>query len=364
MAGQVPLRIHTWRQRLLTCCVAQLSLVTVSHAQIPGREHVFLPPTRGATALSTYIDAQANMVVAQGDFLEAAAIARRHHAAAAEQEIKNSVEWVRAYFERKELNRAYRQKYNPTYVQRYEKAQELRAHLIEARPELITASDVTDELNFMLDKIANHSLAHQVVFGDRSAAEDDKDGPMTPEDIHNLVLTDGTGKGSGLVTFRAERGSPLDFEWPLVFRGEGFDVARGQYQSAQQKLLEDFRDGSVDPASWTAIQVAVDGLVSELQRQYPRSRFESDPQEFLVFNAAMRFLKSKASMVFQARITADSNYLTDQYVFDGKTVLDLVRHMTQHGLRFAPPEGGGESSYRRIFVMMRQLYLQYYGSHN
>ena len=43
------------------------------------------------------------MIAAQGDFLEAAAIARRHHAAAAEQEIKNSVEWVRAYFERKEL---------------------------------------------------------------------------------------------------------------------------------------------------------------------------------------------------------------------------------------------------------------------
>ena len=201
-------------------------------------------PLAAPRRCQTYIDAQAHMIVAQGDFLEAAAIARRHHAAAAEQEIKNSVEWVRAYFERKELNRAYRQKYNPTYVQSYEKSQRLKEHLLEARPELATAGDVTDELNFMLDKISNHSLAHQVVFGDRSS--NDNDGQLTPEDVHNLVLTDGTGKGTSYVTFRAERGSSLDFEWPLVFRDEGFDAARQQYESAKQQLLDDFRDGNVD----------------------------------------------------------------------------------------------------------------------
>ena len=362
MPGKPPISVHAWIRRLVVSFVAGLSLVSTSYAQVPVRDHVFLPPVRGATALSTYIGAQANMMVAAGDFLEASAIARRHHAAAAEQEIRNSVEWVRAYFERKELNRAYRQNYNPTYAQRYEKSQELKAHLLEARPQLAMAGDVTDELNFMLDRIANHSLAHQIVFGGRTST--DKDGQLTPEDIHNLVLTDGTGKGTNYVTFRAERGTPLDFDWPLVFRDEGFDAARRQYESAKQQLLDDSRDGSVDPASWTAMQVAVDDLVSELKRQYPRARFENDPQEFLVFNSAMQFLKSKASMVFQARISADTTYLADKYIFDGTTVLDLVRHMTQNALRFAPPEGGGEGSYRRLFMMMRQLYLQYYGSEN
>jgi phage baseplate assembly protein W len=222
------------------------------------------------------------------------------------------------------------------------------------------AGDVTDELNFMLDKISNHALAHEIVFGDRPSP--DKDGQLTPEDIHALVLTDGTGKGTNYVTFRAERGTPLDFEWPLVFRNEGFDVARRQYESAKKQLLDDSRDGNIDPASWTAIQAAVDSLVSELQRQYPRTRFQNDPQEFLVFNTAMRFLKSKASMVFQARIAADTAYLTDRYIFDGQTVLDLVRHMAQNGLRFAPPEEGGDGAYPRLFMVMRQLYLRYYGS--
>ena len=62
--------------------------------------------------------------------------------------------------------------------------------------------------------------------------------------------------------------------------------------------------------------------VAELQRQYPRTRLQDDPQEFLVYNAAMRFLKSKASMVFQARISADTTYLSDKYIFDGTTVLE------------------------------------------
>ncbi|MHB8952039.1 MAG: hypothetical protein ACYC4U_03565 [Pirellulaceae bacterium] len=360
MPNQLPIRVYTWIRRLVVVFVAELSLLAGSYAQVPMRDHVYLPRTRGATALSAQIDAQANMMVAAGDFLEASAIARRHHAAAAEQEITNSVEWVRAYFERKELNRAYRQGNNPTYSQRYEKAQELKAHLLESRPELAMAGDVTDELNFMLDKLFNHTLAHQIVFGDRPPSA--TDGQLTPDDIHALVLTDGTGKGANDVTFRAERGSPLDFEWPLVFHDEGFKVARRQYELAKKQLLDDSRDGNIAPASWTAIQAAVDGLVSELQRQYPRTRFQDDPKEFLVFNAAMRFLKSKASMVFQARLAADTAYLTDKYIFDGQTVLELVRHMAQNGLRFAPPEEGGDGAYRRLFMMMRQLYLRYYGS--
>ncbi len=357
MSGQVPMR-GCLRRWFVVVSLAELALATGLYAQ-PAREHVFLPPTRGATALSAFIDAQSRLIAAQGDFLESAAIARRHHAAAAAQEIENSVAWVKAYFERKELNRAYRQQYHPNYIQRYEKAQRLKEHLLEERPELATAGDVTADLNFMLDKLSNHALAHQVIFGEPSASE--RDGRLTQDDIHNLILTDGTGKGSSAVTFRAERGSPLEFDWPLVFQDAGFDSARRRYEAAKQELLDGFTvAGTVDPASWNAIQEAIDALFAELHRQYPPARFENDPQEFMVYNAALRFLKSKASMVFQARITADAVYLTDKYIFDGETVLDLVRHMARHGLRFAPPEGGGKGSYNRLYMMMRQLYLEFF----
>lgn len=74
------------------------------------RLYVELAPIRGATALSSYIDAQANYVVAAGSFLESASIARNYNAAAAEHEMRNSVLWVQTYFRKRELNREYRRR--------------------------------------------------------------------------------------------------------------------------------------------------------------------------------------------------------------------------------------------------------------
>ena len=90
----VPIPRSDWRLCITGFCVVCVGLVSGLQAQIPVRDHIFLPPTRGATALSSYIHAQANLIAATGDYLEASAIARRHHAEAASQEIKNSVEWV------------------------------------------------------------------------------------------------------------------------------------------------------------------------------------------------------------------------------------------------------------------------------
>ncbi len=337
-----------WRISVAGLMVACGCAVHSLHAQVPARDHIFLPPTRGATAASTYIDAQARLIAATGDYLEASAIARRHHAAAAEQEIRNSVEWVRAYFERKELNRAYRQKQHPNFLQRYEKSQEQRARLIETQPQLYMAGDVTDELNWMLDKLSTHAMAYQVVFGERSDGVGETS--LTPEDVQHLMLTDGSGKGANFVTYRAEGGTPLEFDWPLAFREPAFDAARDQFERARTQLLEEAGDGVVQPDAWHAVQAALDQLSSELQQQYPISRLRRDPQEFLVYNAARRFLKAKASVVFQARLSADSNYLTNEYVFKGDSVLELLQHMTHHGLRFAPPENGGEATYRRLFL--------------
>ena len=222
------------------------------------------------------------------------------------------------------------------------------------------AGDVTDEMNWMLDKLASHAQAHEIVFGDRAVG--DYDGQLTPEDVSRIMLTDGSNRGMGAVAFKAQRGTPLEFDWPLAFREAAFDDARRDFAAAKEKLVGDARDGIIEPDSWASMQEAIDELSSELQRQYPLSRFQDDPQEFLVYNAARRFLKAKASMVFQARLAADSTYLAEKNVFEGDSVLDLLQFMAHHGLRFAAPEPGGEGSYRRLFLMMRRVYLQFNGT--
>lgn len=116
-----------------------------------------LPPQYGATVASTIIFAQASYIAATGDFLESATIARRHHAIAAEHEMKNAVLWVQTYFERRELNRAYRLKENPAYRTKETRREETAKYRIEKLKQLVVSGDVTNELNWMVRGLAGAS---------------------------------------------------------------------------------------------------------------------------------------------------------------------------------------------------------------
>ena len=44
--------------------------------------------------------------------------------------------------------------------------------------------------------------------------------------------------------------------------------------------------------------------------------------------------------------------------FQGDSVVGLVEHMYQNGLEFAPPEPGGEGTYKTLFQNLRSLYMK------
>ena len=88
--------------------------------------HVYLPPAFGATPMSTLVDAQARYLVAQGDCMEYFAVARKINAEAYAVELKNSVDEVDAYFKRRELNRLWRRKENPSYLDHLKLAENTR----------------------------------------------------------------------------------------------------------------------------------------------------------------------------------------------------------------------------------------------
>ena len=63
------------------------------------------------------IEAEAQYVAAYGDMVESVAIARKINAQAVALEIQNSIDYVDAYFKRRELNRQWRAKENPNYLE-------------------------------------------------------------------------------------------------------------------------------------------------------------------------------------------------------------------------------------------------------
>lgn len=346
---------------LLALLVIFGSVSDVAWAQ-PARGHVWLPPTRGATVMSTYVDSHARLLVALGDYHESVAIARRHHAAAAEHEMRNAVQWVETYFKRKELNRAYRMKQDPPYLDKIEKREQMQDRRIRDLPALALRGNATDELNWLLNRLATDSMAYELFYGNHGDLRDSEhDLKLTPSDISHIVFTEAVGSGGSGLTFRADDAKVLDASWPLALRRPEFDAARAEFDAARDEALRELRDkGEVSYASSRRLQHAVDSLTDVLNEVYSRDNVKTPTEYLRSRKPAENFLKAQAVGVYRAMVSNNLDLFRGDYRFEGDTAVELIQHASKHGLQFAPAEAGDEPTYRRLLVAMRQIYLQFY----
>jgi len=61
--------------------------------------------------------------------------------------------------------------------------------------------------------------------------------------------------------------------------------------------------------------------------------------------------------VVRALETNDRWIFDGSYKFQGKSLVELLQHMSRNGLEFAPPEAGDEGTYNRLFLGLRNVYL-------
>lgn len=346
---------------LLSCMSIGASYMIAQEPPI--REHIALPATRGATVLSTYIDAQAHYIAAMGDYLESAAIARRHHAAATEHELRNAVNWVETYFERRELNRAYRLKEDPPYLDDVQNREIVERRRIAEMPGEVLKGDVSDELNWLLNKLATASLAYQAIFGNDNQYVDSLiDQRLSPADIEHIILTDGGVKYGQKLTFRANDARVLSPRWQIVFRSPEFRAARENFEKAMTNGLKEIHtQGEISYETWMSMQDAVDAIAVQLNQTYPKEyRRKAPVRECLMYHQGVQFLQAQALAVHRAMATNQMETFdgTNQFVED--SVFELVRHMCRRGLQFAEPEPGDEPTYKKLLIAMRQIYLHFY----
>ena len=153
---------------------------------------LFLPEVRAAYARGQLIDAQANWIRAQGDYQVSLSKARQMNATAASMEMDNAIKWVETYFRRKEINREYRRKLNPTYIQRVQKANRLKHLILADDPTFVFKGDVTDELNWMLERLATTALMQSLFFQeDAPQGGADLDKPLDVETLKHLNFSKG-----------------------------------------------------------------------------------------------------------------------------------------------------------------------------
>jgi hypothetical protein len=345
------------RAGICVALCAALGWPISSDAQDVTGSHIILPPAYGATPLSTVIQAEASYIAGKADLVQSAAIARRIHAEAYALELQNAVEEIKVYFERRQLYRDYvRNQIGDAPDVMRERTEKAMKQLIERDfPFVLKQADPSTELNWLLTKLYGPTMAVQYMVGSDAFPELNA---RLPEDAKQQIwLTDGGPAGSRL-EFRLSEGKVLETAWPPGLRREAFTPLRLEFEAARDQLMKDVKaSGQVTDPTRDRVIVALDRLLVALDEVYP-SEERSTPAVFLEYNAAKSYLRSLVSQVNRALSTNDRSVFAGSLKFKGDTVSELVQHMYQSGIVFAPPKPGSERVYANLIQTLRNVYMK------
>lgn len=314
----------------------------------------------GTTPYSAAIIAQADYLAAQGSFLVSAGIARKLNADAAEHEMKNSVLWVQTYFERRKLNRQYREAENPSYLQKEGKRQQQRYNVIKYNNHLAVNTDVTDELNWMLHDLLARSSASLFLSGyPQSILSSPNNVELSKEEFHHIRLREGGNTGGKSLEFRADTAELLETRWPTALRAADFDELRQGFDRARDQTIADIKTGkNIERSSGARLMTALDRLSEAFNEAYPRQRRSESSQTYLAYLTSKRYLQSLAVATYRLIETQNQTAFDDSYRFRGSTIGELLQHMLNKGMLFAKAEPGGEGTYQKLYISVRTLYLE------
>jgi hypothetical protein len=311
-----------------------------------------------ATALSAQIHAQADFVRSYGQASVDLAAARAIRAQAVRMEIANSVEFVKAYWERRSIGEAERMKRYVAPLKRKELRDSKTWQRLKDHPELNgPAVAEGTALNFLLDRMAGGVLAYRFSLGNQEInAETLKQLELTPAMIHSLRLRQDLTVNRGSV-FRADEGVPLDIDWwPYALRDEELTRERERYERARRGVLSAGQGQDADAAQ-KDLAKAYDDLVAKFQAQSTRSVRLDSIQSHHHYLTAKRFLQSLAGEVLRFQELGPERLQDDDLKFQGTNLVALLTHMSRNGLEFAAAEPGDEPAYHAVFRMMRDLYV-------
>jgi hypothetical protein len=322
------------------------------------RGHVFLPPNSGATALSALIEAEAKLIVAQGDFLESIGIARVTHAKAVDLELNNRLRSVDVYFEARRKNRWWRQLENPTHRQVLDRHEQLMRDQIQKCSQPLFEGNMQGTLNWLRAQLVQPSLIAQVL-ADGMIRRLQHIPVIPPDHLDVIWLKDSSAEG-GTGKFRAAGGTILDRDWPFALRSKECAAACRDFERLRRQVTRELKQvGHVPHETGEQLLEGVDGLRENLEKAYPSPERLRDVRKGHDYSDAWAFLDQleKDVRVLRRRPAV----LLGGNTFAGQHVVELVRHMYERGLWFAPPEDGDRGAYQKLYDDLLTLYWKLKG---
>jgi hypothetical protein len=291
----------------------------------------------------------------------AGAIARYIDAEAASKEMDNEIKWVNTYFERRKLNREWRAKEHPGYLDRLEKQKETYRRLLDTNLAAL-GGDKSEELNWMLREILANA-SYSILMSDSSGKliSSGHNAALSEDQRRQIWVTEGKIAGKKSLVLRVVDPRPLETRWPLALREERCDQVCKAFEEARDLALADLASKEagreVTREHRKRLMKAVNALAEEVAAEYRERPKPVPPQDFLTYKTAKCFVESLAVQTFRMFETESTAAYDGSFRFEGKTVGELLQHMMSKGLQFAPARPGGEPTYELLYNSVRGFYL-------
>jgi hypothetical protein len=204
-------------------------------------------------------------------------------------------------------------------------AQELRRSLTDPPVTEIWSAKALNDLLAELQKQAGKGVLTTVR------------GPKEVLDPDMLKLINVTSAKRGGNVGLLKNGGRLN--WPLALTGPEFKEERERLASLLQDAVREAEfNNRIDAGS---LKQMVDDL-GRMERQLRQNVGDLPPSDY---TEAKRFLSDLGDALRVMGRPDGASYLNRKYTAKGKTVLDLVKYMTDNGLQFASAVAGDEAAY-------------------
>lgn len=129
--------------------------------------------------------------------------------------------------------------------------------------------------------------------------------------------------------------------WPTALLNPNRKIERDQLAELLPQAIRQASNNRLEPATLKAITQAVE----QLEKQLAADVADLTPSQYIEAKRFLNHLKGALTVLQQPDA---ANYFNGKYSAKGKSVAELVKHMTDTGLRFAPAAPGDEKAYHAV----------------
>lgn len=166
--------------------------------------------------------------------------------------------------------------------------------------------------------------------------------PLDEEVLRHVNLSGGTSAGSvGMLK------DGVKLPWPDGLQDQQFDEARKRLTRNLRQAVDTLKDKEPIPE---ALMKDIRGDNKALADKLAESANDLSPAQYV---EARRFLNQLNGAIKALADPKVANYFNNTWNARGKSVAEMISHLTREGLTFAPAAPGDEAAYRAVYQALR-----------